>query len=287
VEIHLYQNDEASLAAHDADSEKRIRIIDIKKAVAADFGVSVDELCWPASVSGAKNPRLVRPRQVAMYLAKELLRWNLPKVGNKFGGRDTTTAWHSIKMMKAEAKRYYIARQRARRAGHALPAENPENLFIAAKRIKQILRTPGASDTVRPSPSPDLALVRRRLDGLTEFIGQRNDYLTACQIKTADLRQMDEKKFPAARAKRLVIYTAIRRLDYTIEDIDTYFGITDAKLVRGLLEGIDARVKRGNGIQALINAYAEEAGMYRRPTPLQVKGEKLVRVDAGIDCRCG
>ncbi|MBT3703340.1 MAG: chromosomal replication initiator protein DnaA, partial [Alphaproteobacteria bacterium] len=40
---------------------------------------------------------VARPRQVAMYLAKQLTSRSLPEIGRKFGGRDHTTVMHAVK----------------------------------------------------------------------------------------------------------------------------------------------------------------------------------------------
>jgi chromosomal replication initiator protein len=63
---------------------------DIKAAACEQFGVSSDEL-----VSAARTARLAWPRQVAMYLARELTQESLPAIGREFGGRDHTTVLHA------------------------------------------------------------------------------------------------------------------------------------------------------------------------------------------------
>jgi chromosomal replication initiator protein len=68
--------------------------VDIQAAACEHFGVTLDELLSPA-----RSPRLARPRQVAMYLARELTSESLPAIGRQFGGRDHTTvlyAWRRI-----------------------------------------------------------------------------------------------------------------------------------------------------------------------------------------------
>jgi chromosomal replication initiator protein len=65
-------------------------ITEIKAAACAQFGVSADEL-----VSSARTARLAWPRQVAMYLARELTGESLPSIGRQFGGRDHTTVLHA------------------------------------------------------------------------------------------------------------------------------------------------------------------------------------------------
>jgi chromosomal replication initiator protein len=43
---------------------------------------------------------VARPRQVAMYLAKQLTSRSLPEIGRKFGGRDHTTVIHAVKKIE-------------------------------------------------------------------------------------------------------------------------------------------------------------------------------------------
>jgi chromosomal replication initiator protein len=65
-------------------------IADIKAAACEQFGISSEEL-----VSPARTARLAWPRQVAMYLARELTHESLPAIGREFGGRDHTTVLHA------------------------------------------------------------------------------------------------------------------------------------------------------------------------------------------------
>ena len=54
------------------------------------FGLSLDELC-----GDRRSQNIVYPRQVAMYLSRELTDSSLPKIGKEFGGRDHTTVIHA------------------------------------------------------------------------------------------------------------------------------------------------------------------------------------------------
>ena len=47
--------------------------------------------------SARRARSVARPRQVAMYLAKQLTARSLPEIGRKFGGRDHTTVMHAVK----------------------------------------------------------------------------------------------------------------------------------------------------------------------------------------------
>jgi chromosomal replication initiator protein len=65
-------------------------VADIQVAACEYFGVTLDEL-----LSSARSARLAWPRQVAMYLARELTGESLPAIGRQFGGRNHTTVLHA------------------------------------------------------------------------------------------------------------------------------------------------------------------------------------------------
>ncbi len=72
--------------------ERRVTIEDIQKQVADHYQIRI------ADMHSARRARAVaRPRQVAMYLAKQLTPRSLPEIGRKFGGRDHTTVMHAIR----------------------------------------------------------------------------------------------------------------------------------------------------------------------------------------------
>jgi chromosomal replication initiator protein len=62
----------------------------IQTAVTDRFGLSMEELCGER-----RTQSIVYPRQVAMYLSRELTDASLPKIGREFGGRDHTTVIHA------------------------------------------------------------------------------------------------------------------------------------------------------------------------------------------------
>jgi chromosomal replication initiator protein len=73
-------------------NDRRVTIDDIQKQVSQHFNVRV------ADMHSARRARSVaRPRQVAMYLAKQLTSRSLPEIGRKFGGRDHTTVMHAVR----------------------------------------------------------------------------------------------------------------------------------------------------------------------------------------------
>jgi chromosomal replication initiator protein len=74
---------------------KRIRIEDIQRVVARHYNVSKTEL-----LSNRRTRTIVKPRQVAMYLAKVLTPRSLPEIGRRFGGRDHTTVLHAVRKIE-------------------------------------------------------------------------------------------------------------------------------------------------------------------------------------------
>ncbi|MCW9002934.1 MAG: chromosomal replication initiator protein DnaA [Rhodospirillales bacterium] len=76
-------------------NDRRVTIEDIQKQVAAHFNIRISDM------HSARRARSVaRPRQVAMYLAKQLTARSLPEIGRKFGGRDHTTVMHAVKKVE-------------------------------------------------------------------------------------------------------------------------------------------------------------------------------------------
>jgi len=76
-------------------NERRVTIDEIQKAVAEHFTIKMAEM------TSARRARVVaRPRQVAMYLAKQLTSRSLPEIGRKFGGRDHTTVMHAVRKIE-------------------------------------------------------------------------------------------------------------------------------------------------------------------------------------------
>jgi len=75
---------------------KRVRIEDIQKIVARQFNVSKNDL-----LSNRRTRVIVRPRQIAMYLAKIMTPRSLPEIGRRFGGRDHTTVLHAVRKIEA------------------------------------------------------------------------------------------------------------------------------------------------------------------------------------------
>lgn len=71
----------------------------IKKAVCKHFNIKT------ADIESAKRTRnLAFPRQIAMYLCRDMIEISLPKIGEAFGGRDHTTVLHAIEKISSEIK---------------------------------------------------------------------------------------------------------------------------------------------------------------------------------------
>ena len=75
---------------------RRVKIEDIQRVVARQYNVSRSDL-----LSSRRTANVVRPRQVAMYLAKTLTLRSLPEIGRRFGGRDHTTVLHAVRKIES------------------------------------------------------------------------------------------------------------------------------------------------------------------------------------------
>ena len=75
-------------------NDRRVTIDDIQKRVAAHFDIRIDDMR-----SKRKAIAIARPRQVAMYLAKQLTSRSLPEIGRKFG-RDHSTVSHAVRKVE-------------------------------------------------------------------------------------------------------------------------------------------------------------------------------------------
>ncbi|NEU94788.1 helix-turn-helix domain-containing protein [Bradyrhizobium uaiense] len=72
------------------DPAGRPRVSFIQSTVAKHFHIPLAEL-----LSDSRTKEVVRPRQIAMYFAKELAAKSMPEIGRRFGGKDHTTALHA------------------------------------------------------------------------------------------------------------------------------------------------------------------------------------------------
>jgi chromosomal replication initiator protein len=76
---------------------RRIKIEDILRIISRHFGVSKGDL-----LSQRRHRSVVWPRQIGMYLAKQLTARSLPEIGRRFGNRDHTTVLHAIRKIEGE-----------------------------------------------------------------------------------------------------------------------------------------------------------------------------------------
>jgi chromosomal replication initiator protein len=74
---------------------RRVKIEDIQKIVAQHYNVSRSDI-----LSSRRTATVVRPRQIAMYLAKTMTLRSLPEIGRRFGGRDHTTVLHAVRKIE-------------------------------------------------------------------------------------------------------------------------------------------------------------------------------------------
>ncbi len=76
-------------------NDRRVTIDEIQKKVAEHYNIKL------ADMHSTRRGRMVaRPRQVAMYLCKQLTSRSLPEIGRKFGGRDHTTVMHAVRKVE-------------------------------------------------------------------------------------------------------------------------------------------------------------------------------------------
>ncbi len=88
-----------ALAHSRYSSNARPTVDKIQRACAKEFNISMDEI-----LSKRRARAIARPRQVAMYLSKQLTTRSLPDIGRRFGGRDHTTVIHAVKRIEALRK---------------------------------------------------------------------------------------------------------------------------------------------------------------------------------------
>jgi len=76
-------------------NDRRVTIEDIQRRTAEYFNIRLADM-----LSARRARAVARPRQVAMYLAKQLTSRSLPEIGRKFGGRDHTTVIHAVRKIE-------------------------------------------------------------------------------------------------------------------------------------------------------------------------------------------
>ena len=76
-------------------SDKKITVEEIQRKVSDHFNIRLSDLIGPKRVR-----TFARPRQIAMYLSKQLTSRSLPEIGRRFGGRDHTTVMHGVRKIE-------------------------------------------------------------------------------------------------------------------------------------------------------------------------------------------
>jgi chromosomal replication initiator protein len=76
-------------------SERKISIEEIQRHVAEHYNIRLSEMIGPKRLRS-----FARPRQVAMFLCKQMTSRSLPEIGRRFGGRDHTTVMHGVKRIE-------------------------------------------------------------------------------------------------------------------------------------------------------------------------------------------
>jgi chromosomal replication initiator protein len=94
---------------------KRVTVEDIQNLVASHYSMTRADL-----LSAQKTAKVVKPRQVAMYLAKALTPRSLPEIGRRFGGRDHTTVLHAVRKIEKLATVDHTLKDEIEALKHAL-----------------------------------------------------------------------------------------------------------------------------------------------------------------------
>jgi chromosomal replication initiator protein len=76
-------------------SDKKITVEEIQRKVSDHFNIRLSDMIGPKRVR-----TFARPRQIAMYLSKQLTSRSLPEIGRRFGGRDHTTVMHGVRRIE-------------------------------------------------------------------------------------------------------------------------------------------------------------------------------------------
>ena len=76
-------------------SNRKLTVEDIQRKVSDHYNIRLSDMLGPKRLR-----TIARPRQVAMYLSKQLTTRSLPEIGRRFGGRDHTTVMHGVKRVE-------------------------------------------------------------------------------------------------------------------------------------------------------------------------------------------
>lgn len=76
-------------------SDRKVTVEEIQRKVSEHFNIRLSDMIGPKRLRS-----FARPRQMAMYLAKQMTSRSLPEIGRRFGGRDHTTVMHGVKRIE-------------------------------------------------------------------------------------------------------------------------------------------------------------------------------------------
>ncbi|MEO1537401.1 MAG: chromosomal replication initiator protein DnaA [Pseudomonadota bacterium] len=92
ITMELTQDCLADVIRH---SDRKITVEEIQRKVSEHYNIRLSDLIGPKRVR-----TFARPRQVAMYLSKQMTTRSLPEIGRRFGGRDHTTVMHGVRKIE-------------------------------------------------------------------------------------------------------------------------------------------------------------------------------------------
>jgi chromosomal replication initiator protein len=92
------------------EPKKLITVGFIQRCVSEEFGISTDDL-----KTRRRYKSIVLPRQIAMYLSRELTDLSLPEIGGFFGGKDHTTVLHSYNKIREDLNKNELLKNRVDR----------------------------------------------------------------------------------------------------------------------------------------------------------------------------
>jgi len=87
------------------EKNRELTVEEIQKIVATHFGIKISDLKSPKRLKA-----LILPRQLAMYLSRQLTSCSFPEIGEKFGGKDHSTIIHAIKKIEKQLEDDYQLR---------------------------------------------------------------------------------------------------------------------------------------------------------------------------------
>ena len=93
----------AKEAIKDIYNTKKKKVINtklIKEVISKNFDISIDDIN-----SKKRTREIAYPRQIAMYITRELTDLSLPKIGEEFGGRDHSTVIHAYEKIRKDIER--------------------------------------------------------------------------------------------------------------------------------------------------------------------------------------